>query len=168
MEMLVCHFKNSMIMFLMRKRTLPVYGCPPTTIPGTGKTMLMDMFYSCVETPRKKRVHFNGFMLDIHESQYPASYCGRLIFILSSVSLCCFLFCLKVPPENCLPLFAQVKPLLQSLLSWFPGLPMQVFFKACLTFVYCLKGSTGGNKAFQNERWGNCSPMTPYRRLPWR
>ncbi|XP_003971933.3 lactation elevated protein 1 homolog B isoform X1 [Takifugu rubripes] len=34
---------------------------------GTGKTMLMDMFYSCVETPRKKRVHFNGFMLDIHE-----------------------------------------------------------------------------------------------------
>ncbi|XP_071383005.1 lactation elevated protein 1 homolog B [Centroberyx affinis] len=34
---------------------------------GTGKTMLMDMFYSHVENSRKKRVHFNGFMLDIHK-----------------------------------------------------------------------------------------------------
>ncbi|XP_076011262.1 lactation elevated protein 1 homolog B [Genypterus blacodes] len=34
---------------------------------GTGKTMLMDMFYSQVENTRKKRVHFNGFMLDIHK-----------------------------------------------------------------------------------------------------
>lgn len=140
---------------------------PLLLLSGTGKTMLMDMFYSCVGTPRKKRVHFNGFMLDIHKSQYPASYCDCFFFYYP-LSLCCFLFGLKVPPENCLPLFAQVKPLLQSLLSWFPGLLMQVFFKACLTFVYCLKGSTGGNKAFQNERWGNCSPMTPYRRLPWR
>ncbi|XP_026174635.1 lactation elevated protein 1 homolog B isoform X2 [Mastacembelus armatus] len=34
---------------------------------GTGKTMLMDLFYSCVKNTRKKRVHFNGFMLDIHK-----------------------------------------------------------------------------------------------------
>ncbi|KAI4801646.1 hypothetical protein KUCAC02_019526, partial [Chaenocephalus aceratus] len=34
---------------------------------GTGKTMLMDMFYSSVKNTRKKRVHFNGFMLDIHK-----------------------------------------------------------------------------------------------------
>ncbi|KAM6915141.1 lactation elevated protein 1 homolog B [Xenentodon cancila] len=34
---------------------------------GTGKTMLMDLFYSHVEQSRKKRVHFNGFMLDIHK-----------------------------------------------------------------------------------------------------
>ncbi|XP_047430447.1 lactation elevated protein 1 homolog B isoform X2 [Mugil cephalus] len=34
---------------------------------GTGKTMLMDLFYSRVENSRKKRVHFNGFMLDIHK-----------------------------------------------------------------------------------------------------
>ncbi|KAI1897606.1 hypothetical protein AGOR_G00084990 [Albula goreensis] len=33
---------------------------------GTGKTMIMDMFYSHVEIARKRRVHFNGFMLDIH------------------------------------------------------------------------------------------------------
>ncbi|NP_001020653.2 lactation elevated protein 1 homolog B [Danio rerio] len=33
---------------------------------GTGKTMLMDLFYSFVENRRKKRVHFNGFMLEVH------------------------------------------------------------------------------------------------------
>ncbi|XP_063773147.1 AFG1-like ATPase isoform X2 [Pseudophryne corroboree] len=34
---------------------------------GTGKTMVMDMFYSHVEVEQKKRVHFHGFMLDVHE-----------------------------------------------------------------------------------------------------
>ncbi|XP_054651523.1 AFG1 like ATPase a [Dunckerocampus dactyliophorus] len=34
---------------------------------GTGKTMVMDMFYSHVETDKKKRVHFHGFMLDVHK-----------------------------------------------------------------------------------------------------
>ncbi|XP_030051055.1 AFG1-like ATPase [Microcaecilia unicolor] len=34
---------------------------------GTGKTMVMDMFYSHVEVERKKRVHFHGFMLDVHK-----------------------------------------------------------------------------------------------------
>lgn len=29
--------------------------------------MLMDMFYKYVETERKKRVHFHGFMLDVHK-----------------------------------------------------------------------------------------------------
>ncbi|XP_044023609.1 AFG1 like ATPase a isoform X1 [Siniperca chuatsi] len=33
----------------------------------TGKTMVMDMFYSYVETEKKKRVHFHGFMLDVHK-----------------------------------------------------------------------------------------------------
>ncbi|XP_048062960.1 lactation elevated protein 1 homolog B [Megalobrama amblycephala] len=33
---------------------------------GTGKTMLMNLFYSSVENRRKMRVHFNGFMLDVH------------------------------------------------------------------------------------------------------
>ncbi|XP_052607493.1 AFG1-like ATPase isoform X3 [Peromyscus californicus insignis] len=33
---------------------------------GTGKTMVMDMFYAYVEMKRKKRVHFHGFMLDVH------------------------------------------------------------------------------------------------------
>ncbi|KPP79866.1 lactation elevated protein 1-like, partial [Scleropages formosus] len=34
---------------------------------GTGKTMVMDMFYLHVETDKKKRVHFHGFMLDVHK-----------------------------------------------------------------------------------------------------
>lgn len=39
-------------------------------VSGTGKTMVMDMFYSYVETENKKRVHFHGFMLDVHKSEY--------------------------------------------------------------------------------------------------
>ncbi|XP_072264836.1 AFG1-like ATPase isoform X3 [Pyxicephalus adspersus] len=34
---------------------------------GTGKTMVMDMFFAHVEVENKKRVHFHGFMLDVHE-----------------------------------------------------------------------------------------------------
>ncbi|XP_053315926.1 AFG1-like ATPase [Spea bombifrons] len=33
---------------------------------GTGKTMVMDMFFGHVEVEQKKRVHFHGFMLDVH------------------------------------------------------------------------------------------------------
>lgn len=31
--------------------------------------MVMDMFYAYVEMKRKKRVHFHGFMLDVHKSK---------------------------------------------------------------------------------------------------
>lgn len=31
--------------------------------------MVMDMFYAYVEMKRKKRVHFHGFMLDVHQSK---------------------------------------------------------------------------------------------------
>lgn len=33
---------------------------------GTGKTMLMDLFYTNLEFPRKKRVHFHEYMIDVH------------------------------------------------------------------------------------------------------
>lgn len=33
---------------------------------GGGKTMIMDLFHDTAPTDRKKRVHFNAFMLDIH------------------------------------------------------------------------------------------------------
>ncbi|CAA9994476.1 unnamed protein product [Nesidiocoris tenuis] len=33
---------------------------------GGGKTMLMDLFYSCSKVTRKRRVHFHSFMLDVH------------------------------------------------------------------------------------------------------
>lgn len=59
--------------------------------------MLMDLFHSCVVTPRKKRVHFNTFMLDIHKSQYHASNCDW--FILICPLYFSFLSCPDVPPE---------------------------------------------------------------------
>ncbi|TMW64020.1 hypothetical protein Poli38472_014137 [Pythium oligandrum] len=34
---------------------------------GTGKSMLMDLFFSHVPLPHKRRVHFNKFMLEIHQ-----------------------------------------------------------------------------------------------------
>ncbi|KAJ3237185.1 hypothetical protein HDU78_004209 [Chytriomyces hyalinus] len=33
---------------------------------GTGKTMTMDLFYHSLGIPRKRRVHFHAFMLDVH------------------------------------------------------------------------------------------------------
>jgi cell division protein ZapE len=34
---------------------------------GTGKTMLMDMFFALVPAERKRRAHFNDFMADVHD-----------------------------------------------------------------------------------------------------
>ncbi|WP_039759486.1 cell division protein ZapE [Bartonella queenslandensis] len=34
---------------------------------GRGKTMLMDLFFSCLPKNQKKRAHFNDFMADVHE-----------------------------------------------------------------------------------------------------
>eukprot|EP00057_Strongylocentrotus_purpuratus_P012972 XP_011667446.1 PREDICTED: lactation elevated protein 1 [Strongylocentrotus purpuratus] len=34
---------------------------------GTGKTMLMDLFYEDVAVAQKLRIHFNSFMLDVHK-----------------------------------------------------------------------------------------------------
>lgn len=52
--------------------------------------MVMDMFYSCVETENKKRVHFHGFMLDVHKSEF------LLQSALGSGSKLCQ-FCFSVP-----------------------------------------------------------------------
>jgi protein AFG1 len=51
---------------------------PPETVPkglylhgdvGTGKTMLMDLFYQTLppSVKRKRRVHFHAFMIDVHK-----------------------------------------------------------------------------------------------------
>ncbi len=34
---------------------------------GRGKTMLMDMFFECIEMKAKRRAHFHDFMADVHE-----------------------------------------------------------------------------------------------------
>ncbi|KAM9316633.1 AFG1-like ATPase [Gastrophryne carolinensis] len=57
--------KGVLSKFFARKKTpkgLYVFGDV-----GTGKTMVMDMFFTHVEVEKKKRVHFHGFMLDVHE-----------------------------------------------------------------------------------------------------
>ncbi|KAI8988230.1 ATPase [Mycotypha africana] len=44
---------------------------------GTGKTMVMDLFFDTLPIARKRRVHFHAFMLDVHrrihqiKTQYP-------------------------------------------------------------------------------------------------
>jgi predicted ATPase len=40
-----------------------VYGSP-----GCGKTLLMDFFYESVNIDKKKRTHFNEFMLEVHDN----------------------------------------------------------------------------------------------------
>jgi len=54
-------FKKDPVKLPVKNRGLYIHGNV-----GTGKTMLMDMFFYCVHTDLKKRVHFNSFMLDVH------------------------------------------------------------------------------------------------------
>ncbi|XP_015370074.1 PREDICTED: putative ATPase N2B isoform X2 [Diuraphis noxia] len=48
------------------RRKVPLNGIYMHGSVGCGKTMLMDLFFSCCEVEKKRRVHFDEFMLDIH------------------------------------------------------------------------------------------------------
>lgn len=49
-----------------QKKDTPAKGLYIYGSVGRGKTMLMDMFYELVPAKRKKRIHFNDFMSDVH------------------------------------------------------------------------------------------------------
>jgi cell division protein ZapE len=61
--------KKSALGWLFAKRMPrePVKGLYIHGSVGRGKTMLMDMFFELVPAERKRRVHFNAFMADVHD-----------------------------------------------------------------------------------------------------
>jgi len=59
--------RGSVLWRLLRKAPDPPRGIYMWGGVGRGKSMLMDLFFSCVKMPAKKRVHFHEFMLDVHE-----------------------------------------------------------------------------------------------------
>ncbi len=50
-----------------QERKKPIMGLYIHGGVGTGKTMLMDMFFELVPSRRKRRAHFNDFMTDVHD-----------------------------------------------------------------------------------------------------
>jgi cell division protein ZapE len=57
-------------LFGRRESADPVKGLYIHGEVGRGKTMLMDLFFQTCDMPRKRRVHFHEFMLDVHERVY--------------------------------------------------------------------------------------------------
>ena len=64
--------------FLFRKSAQPAKGLYIWGDVGRGKTLPMDMFFADVAAAKKRRAHFNRFMMDVHarihaERQKPGS-----------------------------------------------------------------------------------------------
>jgi cell division protein ZapE len=58
--------RGSTLWRFLGKKPDPVRGLYLWGGVGRGKSMLMDVFFDCVQINRKRRVHFHEFMLDIH------------------------------------------------------------------------------------------------------
>ncbi len=58
--------RGSTIWRFLRKKPDAVRGLYMWGGVGRGKSMLMDLFFDCVQIRRKRRAHFHEFMLDIH------------------------------------------------------------------------------------------------------
>lgn len=58
--------RGSTLWKLLRKTPEPPRGLYLWGGVGRGKSMLMDLFYDCVQVNRKRRAHFHEFMLDVH------------------------------------------------------------------------------------------------------
>jgi len=54
-------------LFAKRREPQPVRGLYIHGGVGRGKTMLMDLFFELLPVRRKRRVHFNDFMADVHD-----------------------------------------------------------------------------------------------------
>jgi cell division protein ZapE len=71
-----------------------LYLCGPV---GRGKSLLMDLFFRSVPNPRKRRVHFHAFMLEVHDriEQERRAHAGQPIAKVASdlaaeATLVCF------------------------------------------------------------------------------
>ena len=58
--------RGSTIWRFLGKKPEPARGLYIWGGVGRGKSMLMDLFFGCVQIKRKRRAHFHEFMLDIH------------------------------------------------------------------------------------------------------
>ncbi|MDQ4421416.1 cell division protein ZapE [Sphingobium sp. DEHP117] len=58
--------RGSTLWKLLRREPEPPRGLYLWGGVGRGKSMLMDLFYECVQVRRKRRAHFHEFMLDVH------------------------------------------------------------------------------------------------------
>ncbi|HEV7233183.1 MAG TPA: cell division protein ZapE [Sphingorhabdus sp.] len=58
--------RGSTVWRFLRKKPEPARGLYLWGGVGRGKSMLMDLFFDCVQIKRKRRAHFHEFMLEIH------------------------------------------------------------------------------------------------------
>jgi cell division protein ZapE len=58
--------RGSTIWRFLGKKPEPARGLYIWGGVGRGKSMLMDLFFGCVQIKRKRRAHFHEFMIDIH------------------------------------------------------------------------------------------------------